>query len=125
MTSLFLVILVLSSILCITVVSNITIASGLDSSPTLSPAGIGSSFTIQKELANSTSVFKITDEIKNRVNTLLDSNRTNAAIVIGIVDQNGTQFYSNGKMSNANNATVDQNTIFAVGSNTKVLQQFY
>ena len=32
----------------------------------------------------------------------------------------GTQFYSNGKMSNANNATVDQNTIFAVGSNTKV-----
>lgn len=120
MTSLFLVILVLSSILCITVVSNITIASGLDSSPTLSPAGIGSSFTIQKELANSTSAFKITDEIKNRVNALLDSNRTNAAIVIGIVDRNGTQFYSNGKMSNANNATVDQNTIFAVGSNTKV-----
>ena len=64
-TSLFPVILVLSSSLCIMVVSSMTIASGIDSSPTLSPAGIGSSFTIQKELANSTSAFKITDEIKD------------------------------------------------------------
>jgi serine-type D-Ala-D-Ala carboxypeptidase/endopeptidase len=119
-TSLFPVILVLLSSLCITVISNITIASGIDSSPTLSPAGIGSSFTIQKELANSTSAFKITDEIKNRVNALLDTNRTNASIIIGIVDRDGTQFYSNSKMSNTNNATVDQNTIFAIGSNTKI-----
>ena len=43
---LFLVILVLSSIHCTTVVSNITIASGIDSSPTLSPAGIGTLFSI-------------------------------------------------------------------------------
>ena len=50
----------------------------------------------------------------------IDSNRTNAAIVIGIVDPNGTQFYSNGKMSKANYSTVNQNTIFAIGSNTKV-----
>ena len=119
-TSLFLVILILASSLCITAVSSITTVSGLDSSFTSSPVGIGSPVTIQKELANSTSAFKITDEIKNRVNALLDSNRTNAAIVIGIVDRNGTQFYSNGKISNTNGTTVDQNTVFAIGSNTKV-----
>ena len=75
---------------------------------------------MREEPTNSTSAFKITDEIKNRVNALLDSNRTNAAIVIGIVDPNGTQFYSNGNISNTNNTTVDQNTVFAIGSNTKV-----
>ena len=75
---------------------------------------------MREEPTNSTSGFKITDEIKDRVNALLDSNRTNAAIVVGIVDRDGTQFYSHGKISNAINATVDQNTIFAIGSNTKV-----
>ena len=100
----------------ITNVSNIT----LGAPPILSSTGNNSSFTIQEELANSTSAFKITDEIKDRVNALLDSNRTNAAIVVGIVDRDGTQFYSHGKISNAINATVDQNTIFAIGSNTKV-----
>src|SRR5215204_1668880 len=120
MTSLFLVNLILASSLCITVVSNITITSGLGLSPTLFPAWVGSSFTVQAELANSTSVSKITDEIKNRINALVDSNRTNAAIVIGIVDPNGTQFYSNGKMSKADNSTVNENTIFAIGSITKV-----
>jgi CubicO group peptidase (beta-lactamase class C family) len=54
------------------------------------------------------------------MNALLDSNRTNSAIVIGIVDSIGTQFFSIGKMSDANNTRVDQNTIFAIGSNTKV-----
>ena len=108
------------SIFLLTLVSSVTIAFLLSSSPTLFPAAIASSFTTQKEPASSTSVFKITDEIKDRINALVDSNRTNAAIVIGIVDANGTQFYSNGKISNTNNTTVDQNTIFAIGSNTKV-----
>ena len=75
---------------------------------------------MRKELTNSTSDFKITDEIKDSINALVDSNRTNAAIVVGIVDPDGTQFYSHGKISNAINSTVDQNTIFAIGSNTKV-----
>ena len=118
-TSLFLLTLILSSSIFIAVVSNIRPAFGLNSSPTLSHR-IDSSFIIQKEPANSTSNFKITDEIKDRINILLDSNRTNAAIVIGIVNSNGTQFYSTGKISNLNNTTVDQNTIFAIGSNTKV-----
>jgi D-alanyl-D-alanine-carboxypeptidase/D-alanyl-D-alanine-endopeptidase len=108
------------SIFLLTLVSSISIAFLLSSSPTLFPAAIASSFTTQKEPSSSTSVFKITDEIKDRLNALVDSNRTKAAIVIGIVDPNGTQFYSNGKISNTNNTNVDQNTIFAIGSNTKV-----
>ena len=111
-----LVSLILSSSLCITNVSNIT----LGASPILSSTGNSSSFTMRKELTNSTSGFKITDEIKDTINALVDSNRTNAAIVVGIVDPVGTQFYSHGKISNAINSTVDQNTIFAIGSNTKV-----
>ena len=70
--------------------------------------------------SQSTQPFKITDEIKDRINALVDANRTNAAIVIGIVDPNGTQFYSNGKLSKANNSNVNENTIFAIGSITKV-----
>ena len=108
------------SLFLLTLVSSVTIAFLLSSSPTLFPAAIASSFTTEKEPASSTSTFKITDEIKNRINDLIDTNRTNAAIVIGIVDPNGTQFYSNGKISNTNNTTVDQNTVFAIGSNTKV-----
>ena len=108
------------SIFLLTLVSSISIAFLLSSFPTLFPAAIASSFTTQKEPASSTSVFRITDEIKDRINALVDNNRTKAAIVIGIVDPNGTQFYSNGKISNTNNTTVDQNTIFAIGSNTKV-----
>jgi hypothetical protein len=85
-TSLFFVILFLASSLFLTALSNMTTVSGLDLSSTLSPADIISSSAIQKELTNSTSAFKITDDIKNRINALLDSNGTNAAIVIGIVD---------------------------------------
>ena len=54
------------------------------------------------------------------INALVDKNKTNAAIAIGIIDPNGTQFYGYGKMSNTNTTTVDQNTIFAIGSITKV-----
>jgi len=108
------------SIFLLTLVSSVTIAFLLGSSPTFFHAAIASSFTTQKGPASSTSVFKITDEIKDRLNALVDSNRTKAAIVIGIVDPNGTQFYNNGKISSTNNTNVDQNTIFAIGSNTKV-----
>lgn len=73
------------SLFLLTLVSSVTIASLLSSSPTFFPAAIASSFTTQKEQANSTSIFKITDEIKDRINALVDSNRTNAAIVIGLL----------------------------------------
>jgi D-alanyl-D-alanine-carboxypeptidase/D-alanyl-D-alanine-endopeptidase len=64
--------------------------------------------------------FKLTDEIKNGINAIVDTNKTNAAVVIGIIDPNGTQFYSLGKLSEANNSNVNENTIFAIGSITKV-----
>jgi serine-type D-Ala-D-Ala carboxypeptidase/endopeptidase len=101
----------------IVVRETITSVSGL--SPTISHTYL-SSTSLQNLPNKLTSTFKITDDLKHRINALLDSNRTNAAIVIGIVDPNGTQFYSNGKMSRANNSTVNQNTIFAIGSATKV-----
>jgi serine-type D-Ala-D-Ala carboxypeptidase/endopeptidase len=74
----------------------------------------------QKEKNNLTSTFEITDQIKSLINDRLDKNKTNAAIAIGFIDPNGTQFYSHGKMSNTSNATVDENTIFSIGSTTKV-----
>ncbi len=76
--------------------------------------------TAQKEKNNSTSTFEITDQIKALINDRLNKNKTNAAIAIGLIDPNGTQFYGHGKMYNTSNATVDENTIFAIGSNTKV-----
>ena len=63
--------------------------------------------------------FEITDNLKHLIKTLVD-NGTNAAMVIGLVDSNGTQFYGYGKTSNATNATVvNENTIFDIGSITK------
>ena len=59
------------------------------------------------------------DKLKHQIKTLVD-NGTNAAIVIGLVDSNGTQFYGYGKTSNVTNATVvNENTIFDIGSITK------
>lgn len=66
------------------------------------------------------STFKITDELKSFINALVDSNKTNGAIAVGLVDSNGTKFYGHGKTSNTSNTTVDENTIFAIGSITKV-----
>ena len=41
-------------------------------------------------------------------------------MAIGFIDPNGTQFYGHGKLSNSSNATVNENTIFTIGSITKV-----
>lgn len=63
--------------------------------------------------------FIITSDLKKLIRTLVE-NGTNAAVVIGLVDSNGTQFYSYGKTSEGSNATiVDENTIFNIGSITK------
>ena len=76
--------------------------------------------TVQKEKNYTTSIFEITDKIKAVTNDNIDKNKTNAAIAIGFIDPNGTQFYGHGRMSNTSNATVDENTIFSIGSTTKV-----
>ena len=64
--------------------------------------------------------FKITDKLKETIQSIVDNNKTNTAIVVGLVDPNGTQFYGYGNISNTNPITVDKDTIFAIGSITKV-----
>jgi serine-type D-Ala-D-Ala carboxypeptidase/endopeptidase len=75
--------------------------------------------SLQKKIEEQ-KIFKITDKLKETIQSLVNNNKTNAAIVVGLVDPNGTQFYSYGNMSNANPITVDKDTIFAIGSITKV-----
>jgi CubicO group peptidase (beta-lactamase class C family) len=75
--------------------------------------------SLQKKIEEQ-KIFKITDKLKETIQSLVDNNKTNAAIVVGLVDPNGTQFYGYGNMSNANHITVNKDTIFAIGSITKV-----
>ena len=76
--------------------------------------------SLQKKIEEQ-KIFKITDKLKETIQSLVDNdNKTNAAIVIGLVDPNGTQFYGYGNLSNANPITVNKDTIFAIGSITKV-----
>jgi serine-type D-Ala-D-Ala carboxypeptidase/endopeptidase len=116
------------SVFLITIVSSPTMSFVLGSPSTANSStnpisdfsSSSTSSAVQKEKNNPTSTFKITDQIKGLINDIVDKNKTNAAIAIGFVNPNGTQFYGHGKLSNTSNATVDQNTIFAIGSNTKV-----
>jgi CubicO group peptidase (beta-lactamase class C family) len=62
--------------------------------------------------------FKISDHLKEVIRSRID-NGSNAAIVIGLVDPNVMQFYGYGKLSAANQTTVDKNTIFGIASITK------
>ena len=113
-------------ILFIIIIASPGLTSVLASPPlpttNLSVQPISSSALIsaQKVKNNSSSTFKITGQIKAMINGLVDKNKTNVAIAIGFVDPNGTQLYGYGKLSNTNITTVDQNTIFAIGSITKV-----
>ena len=75
--------------------------------------------SLQKKIEEE-KIFKITDKLKETIQSLVDKNKTNAAIVVGLVDPNGIQFYGYGNMSNANSITVDKDTIFAIGSITKI-----
>jgi len=85
--------------------SSTTLSSGLGSSSSpsspsqpLSPShvpflhkGVGERSTTITPPA--TTLFKITDRIKELIRARVDNNKTNAAIVIGLVDPNGTQLY--------------------------------
>ena len=113
------------NILLMTILTNPSIASALASpSPTTNSSNdsaLSSAVSsTHKEKYNLTSKFEITDQIKALIDERVDRNKTNAAMVIGFVDPNGTQFYGHGKISNTSNAMVDENTLFAIGSNTKV-----
>ncbi|HJT83231.1 MAG TPA: hypothetical protein VJ697_02005, partial [Nitrososphaeraceae archaeon] len=42
--------------------------------------------------------FKITNKLKETIQSLIDNNKTSTAIVVGLVDPNGTQFYGYGNI---------------------------
>ena len=67
-----------------------------------------------------TSNAELIGKIKNEIKIVVDHNSSKAAIAIGFVDPSGTQFFGYGKLSNSNNSTIDRNTIFGIGSITKV-----
>ena len=96
-------------ILCIIIIASPTITSVLASPPlpatnlSIQPISSSALISAQEEENNSSSTFKITDQIKRLINALVDKNKTNAAIAIGFIDPNGTQFYGHGKISNTNN----------------------
>jgi len=48
-------------------------------------------------------------------------NKSKAAIVVGFVDLNGTRIFIFGNMSKAHNIPVSENTLFDIGSITKLL----
>ncbi|MHC5068429.1 MAG: hypothetical protein ACYTF0_07540, partial [Planctomycetota bacterium] len=57
-----------------------------------------------------------------RINQILDSHFSDhsGAMVIGLVDEHGSRVFSAGKLSNGTEGVVDGNTIFELGSVTKV-----
>lgn len=77
--------------------------------------------TPQNNPENLSTNYGISDEIRDAVKSLVsNSNSTNAAVVLGYIDPNGIQFYGYGNKSGSTNVTADQNTIFGIGSITKV-----
>src|ERR687892_285308 len=70
----------------------------------------------------------VLDKYKQRVLEHLFNNKTYAisnssipaSIVVGVISPNGTQVSAYGNISKANNTTVDGNTIFNIGSLTKL-----
>ena len=75
---------------------------------------------LQNKINNMTSNAELIGKIKNEIKIVVDHNSSKAAIAIGFVDPSGTQFFGYGKLSNSNNSTIDRNTIFGIGSITKV-----
>lgn len=75
----------------------------------------------QNNQLNPSSNYAISDEAQEAIKSIIfNSNSTNAAIILGYVDPNGTQFYGYGNKSGSINSQVDQNTIFGICSITKV-----
>jgi len=108
------IVMILSTI----ILSNIIVTStfGLSSNTTT----IQEKSSLQNKINNMTSNAELIDKIKNEIKYVVDHNSSKSAIAIGFVDPNGTQFLGYGKLSNSSNSTIDRNTIFGIGSITKV-----
>src|SRR4051812_36388508 len=62
-----------------------------------------------------------TDTERAAIQPFLDKQvgNTKSAMVIGLIDENGTKVYSAGKLDNGTDGTVDGDTVFFIGSLTK------
>jgi serine-type D-Ala-D-Ala carboxypeptidase/endopeptidase len=123
-SSLFMIVLLLIAVISSPATSSMSTsayASTVNSTyPIFNTSTTTTNLIDQKDKNNSILEFEITDQIKSLIDERVDRNKTNAAMVIGLIDPNGTQFYGYGKLSNSSNATVNENTIFNIGSITKV-----
>jgi serine-type D-Ala-D-Ala carboxypeptidase/endopeptidase len=72
------------------------------------------------EMGNPASGTLTDEQIKTALRDYIDTDRMGVGMVVGIVDEHGTQVVSQGKLSNTSNREVDGDTLFEIGSVTKV-----
>jgi len=63
--------------------------------------------------------FQISEQVKNHIRERVNEGY-NVSIVVGVVDSHGTDFFACGKKSLDSNENVDENTLFEIGSISKV-----
>ena len=61
---------------------------------------------------------RISEEVRNNIKTRVDDG-TNPGIVVGVIDTDGTHFFSYGVKSLKDQSAVDENSVFEIGSITK------
>src|ERR1041385_4830034 len=59
-------------------------------------------------------------DVKTMLRDNIDSDKLGVGLVVGIVDEHGARVISHGKLDNGTSADVDGDTIFEIGSITKV-----
>src|SRR2546427_10667006 len=59
-------------------------------------------------------------EIRTMLRDYIDSDKLGVGLVVGIVDEHGTRVVSHGKLDNGTDRDVDGDTLFEIGSITKV-----
>jgi D-alanyl-D-alanine-carboxypeptidase/D-alanyl-D-alanine-endopeptidase len=62
---------------------------------------------------------EISDEVKSSIRARVD-NGYNVGIIVGVVDQQGTRYFSYGETEFGNGITPDENSVFEIGSISKV-----
>src|SRR5436190_5595135 len=64
---------------------------------------------------------RLTDaQLKTMLQDYIDTDKLGNALVVGIVDEHRTQLVSHGKLDNGTDRDVDGDTVFEIGSITKV-----
>ena len=69
--------------------------------------------------ATTTQSIEISDEVKSSIRARVD-NGYNVGIIVGVVDQQSTRYFSYGETEFGNGITPDENSVFEIGSISKV-----